>query len=945
MNKFQPSFSAGELAPAVRSRTDIAKHASGLSTCRNFIPKLEGGVSRRTGTRYLNTTKTQGDKVRLIPFPVSNKTGYHIEFGDQYCRFYKGKIKYSFDIDSYDLFDPTDTYTENSITTIYKAITLKLNDNKKLYFHTTKTGTMPSSSPFVGTGAIVVLPNTSDNLSVSVVTNTLWIKLADTTPTKNTAKLIQDAIIAEGTYSDIIVTENTDYVADRLASTQYSALDAVILNTSYRAKQTITGDINNTSIFPLFETILTITYDGLNPIYNYSYEVNSEYWEIVGVGSAVPEISTHYTVRDLPDLEFTQSADVLFITHPDSVYELARYSDTSWVLDVFDYFPPPFMLSNSDITHTMTVSAVSGAGVTLTSSTPFFEYTLGSSKHIGAYFKIFHDVDGQSVKKVFAATGSSTSIQCKGTWRIRSFGGTCDLDVDVEKSTDNGSTWENVRTFTIVNTEIDTFGEIEEYALIRLTCTAFTAGNTISLTTEPFSHAGIIEITGATSTTVLTGTVVRNFASTNASDDWAESAWSEYRGFPVSSTFYQDRLCFGGTITEPQNIWKSQTGDYYNFDVSSPLLDSDAISITLNSRIRNNITNLVSLNDIIALTTGDEWRVGAADSGAITPTNIAANVQGNRGSANIAPVLVGNKIIYPQASSGIIRDLGYDFNSNSFTGENISILSAHLFAGYSIVEMAYAQEPNSTIYMVRSDGKLITLTYLKEQEITGYAIHDTNGLFESVSVIVNDNKYEVWVVVKRGDDRFIEVFEEIQDDVEDQWYLDSALSYGGVAATIISGLDHLEGKTVDALANGGVVKDLVVTSGDITLPNAASKVIVGLRYISDFESLPLTFELQSGTTKDKKSRIPQVSFVFENTRGGWVGDPDIGTITDTSHENTLTESVQARTFMDLPIDLFSGQVLFDINSSWGLNRKIFYRQYDPLPTNILAIIPRVKIGG
>jgi len=941
MNKFQPSFSAGEFAPSLHSRTDINKYASGLSTCRNFIPQLEGGVSRRTGTKYINTTKNQGESVILVPFQVSNDEGYQIEFGDGYCRFYKDKGLINFDIDDYSIFDPTANYAVDDLITIYDCLTVEMDSAKKLYFHGADGISYPNSGTFVGGIAIAVTQSSSDNLVVYTVTNALWIELAMTTPSKNTAALIQAAIVADGTYPNIIVTENSEYEADRLVTTTYSVANYKnTINATFKVTAPITGNSNHTSNFPILSSSVDEYYEGINPHFNEYYSINEDYFIFQGKNT---ELTTPYSSNDLASLDFRQSADVLFITHPDyQPYQLIRNGEYNWDFQKYNYLPPPFRLSNSDIAHTMTLGNVFGS-TTLTSSVPFF-----NDQQVGSYFKVYHDVAGQSVKQTFAATGVTTSIKCKGTWRIRSFGATCDLEVNVEKSLDNGTTWTVLRTFSIVNTEIDTFGEIEEYALIRLNCTSFTAGNTVSLTTDPFSHAGICKISYLSvlnPDTVASVNIVDIFSSTGASVDWAESAWSDYRGFPSALTFFQDRLCFANTHTDPQTIWMSQTGDYYNFDVSDNFLGTDSISVQLASRQLNGINNLVFLDNIIALTYADEWRVGASDDGAITPTNIAAKVQGNRGSANIQPVQIGNKIIYPQPSGTIIRDLGYDYNSNSFTGDNISVLSNHLFKGHTIVDMAYAEEPNSNVYFVRDDGVLIIMTYMKEQEIVGFSKHDTNGTFENVSVIKSDNKNEVWVVVKRGDDRFIEVFEETQTDVEDQWYLDSALSYSGVATTILTGLDHLEGYSVDVLLNGNVVTDLTVSSGEITLPMETTNAIVGLRYISDFESLPLTFQFESGTSKDKKIRSHQCTFIFENTRGGWVGDPSIGTITESTHENTLNESVQKRTFMDEPIDLFSGQISFNLNSGWGLDRKIFYRQYDPLPANILAIIPSVKIGG
>lgn len=802
MNKIQPSFSSGELSQSLHSRIDIDKYQTGLKTCRNFLINLSGGVSRRTGTKYVATTKTEGDSVRLLPFEASSEDTYVLEFGDYYCRFYKDNGQIITTLDDVDAWE---------------------------------------------TGTVYVVGN----------------------------------FIKEDSEIYYCITDHTSGT--------------------------------------------------------FAIDLAAEKWLL----QSIYELPTIYKESEVKDLKFIQSADTMFLAHPDHpIYEISRYGDVDWTFSIYDYDVPPFMLSNQVTTHTMQVSAVTGTGINLTSTDDYFD-----AEQIGSYFKIYHDIDGQSVKSTFGATGQSTTIQCKGAWRIKSFGTTCNLDVSVEKSIDNGSNWTTVRSFTMLNTEIDTYGNIDDFCLIRLNCTSWTVGNTMVLTTDPFNQPGIIKLTAVTTTKAAVGTVIQLFASTGTSDDWAESSWSTYRGFPSALTFFQDRLCFASTYAEPQTIWASKTGDYYNFDVSDPLVDSDRISIQLASKKLNGINNLVFLNNIIALTSSGEWRVGAADSGAITPTNVSASVQGNRGSSSLSPVQIGNKVIYLQPSSSILRDLGYNYDSNSFTGDNISVLSSHLFKGYTIVDIDYQEEPNSIIYLIRSDGKLLTCTYMKEQEIIGFSWHDTQGTFENIAIITHENKKQVWVCVKRGDSRFIEVLQDEEEDVVDQWYLDSALGYDSTATDTFAGLEHLEGIEVNALADGNVVKGLTVTSGEVTLPYEAERVIVGLRYISDFESLPITLQSDEGTTKDKKIRIPELAMVFENTRGGYVGDPDVGTITDDSHVNTLNESINTRTHMDLGISLFSGQVKFNLNSSHGKDRKIFYRQYDPLPVNILAIITKIVVGG
>ena len=662
------------------------------------------------------------------------------------------------------------------------------------------------------------------------------------------------------------------------------------------------------------------------------------------VGVDVPyEIPTPFPDTEIQYIKYIQSADVLFIIYPNyPTYELSRYGDTEWTIEKFEYDIPPFMATNQVPDWYLKVDAV--FGITNLHSTK----NLFNNDLIGSYFKIYHDIDGQSVVKDWSSIDvPSASIRCKGTWRFKTIGLRIDAELVIEKSINNGTNWTTIRTFVIEDEEIDTFGVEDEYCLIRIRFKIFKLGGNVKtiLTSDPFTKFGIFKINSVTNPQLAVGEVITQFASTENSNDWAESAWSIFRGFPNTLTFKEERLVFAGTKTQPQTIWMSKTGDYYNFDVSDIIQDTDSISINLVSRKLNGINNLILLDNIIAFTSSGEWKVGSSDGGAITPTNIYASLQGQRGCSNVSPIIIGNKIIYIQPSGTVIRDLGFDYDSNSYTGSNLSLLSDHLFKNHTITGLDYKQEPNSTIYMVRNDGALITMTYLKEEEILGFARHDTNGTFENISVLKTLETEQVWAVILRYGEKFIEVFEDTYTDIEDQWYLDCALKYEGVPTTVITGLDHLNEREVYVLGNGNVIKTLddiagtplIVHDGSLTLPDtdAVTKAIVGLAYSSEMITLDIEF---NGELQNKKTKTPSLILNFENSRDGKVGD---ASLPDKYLENIAYD----REFYDKGLPLFTGKYKLNITSFWDIGKSIRYIQDEPLPANILSIIVNTNIGG
>ena len=498
------------------------------------------------------------------------------------------------------------------------------------------------------------------------------------------------------------------------------------------------------------------------------------------------EVVTPYLSADLAALDFTQSADTILITSP--IHQprlLVRYADTTWTFSDYDYEDGPFMPLNFDSTATITPSATTG-NIVLTAAANIFSNITGNDHASNrTLWQVNQLVGSQLVSHLFGATGSSSSIKCGGTWRIVTHA-TWTGTIQIEMSLDGGSTWLPIRSLVSNGTiNYNTYGA-EDYAqfLIRVTCTAWTSGAIlVDLSSDPFLWKGVVQITqvptggsGASQMySTADATVLTTLEGVVATADWAEGSWSNFRGYPRVSTFYQDRLLFGSTKTVPHTSWMSKTGIYLDFGRSSPLLGSDGITINLPSRQLNKITALVPLTNLLILTTGGEWSLVPIDGGAITPTSPGElKSHGNHGAANVEPVVVGDRALYIQNCRASLRDTGFSYESGGFLGNDLSVFSPHLFAGHKITEMAYQQIPYGILWVVRDDGALLSLTYNHAMGINAWALHDTQGLFESVSVIPGDSEDEVWFVVNRDGTRYIERMRQRSSSAmpEDQYYVD-----------------------------------------------------------------------------------------------------------------------------------------------------------------------------
>ena len=252
--------------------------------------------------------------------------------------------------------------------------------------------------------------------------------------------------------------------------------------------------------------------------------------------------------------------------------------------------------------------------------------------------------------------------------------------------------------------------------------------------------------------------------------------------YPGCVAYHEERQVYARTDAELQSIWFSQPASYGNFSTSIPTKDDDSIKIALVSRQVNEIRHLVSVGDLLALTSGGEWIIKpGGQSDVITPASISAKAQSYRGAAHVPPIVVGTMVLFVQDRGQIVRDLGYQYEVDNYTGNDLTLLSRHLFEGRAIREWAYAQAPSSLVWCVMDDGALLSLTYLREHEVWAWTRHDTAGDFRSVCTISEGSEDVAYFCVRRvinGQSRiFVErMATRLVLDVQDAFFVDCGLS-------------------------------------------------------------------------------------------------------------------------------------------------------------------------
>ena len=471
------------------------------------------------------------------------------------------------------------------------------------------------------------------------------------------------------------------------------------------------------------------------------------YGNISGEFTQLASLTSPYNGDDVQDLNYVQSGNVIFLAHrkyPPKM--LVRNSLYSWTLKDIEFRGGPFIDSAEwGATKPLTIER----GVSIEAEDPF--YVLNSSENIfkstlvGTLVKLEYPMP--AVNESLESYGSTTlsrfskKYEVKGTLNVVTTGENWKGRITIQRSSDDGETWVTVRQYIRTDPQTQgqwdfTISESDDNIVYRVGA-AHEPDNpkvTVNITVSGFLKNDIFKIIDYESAKKVyirlqnsTGfTLPENLSATTKVTLWSMGAWGKYQGYPGAIAMYQDRLVFASSKLQPQTIWLSRTGDYSDFSISSTLKDDDAVTITLAGSSADGIHSLVTTTDLLAFTISGEWKIrGAGDNGAITPSAFTAHQQTNIGTKNIRPIVADGRIIIVQAQGEKVFSLGYDLNSDGYTGSELTILSSHIFEGKQIISTAYQRMPDSLIWVLFDDGTFASCTFNPEHEVIGWARHET----------------------------------------------------------------------------------------------------------------------------------------------------------------------------------------------------------------------------
>ena len=925
MAKFiQPSFAKGVIAPSLYGRVDTAAYQVALAKGKNAIIHTYGGVSNRTGLEFIGETKFPSRTVRLIPFEFKATDTYMLEFGHQYMRVIRN---------------------EAYVTEAPKAIT-----------------GVTQANPAVVTSNAHGYSN-GDEIEIFNVQGMTEL---------NTRRFLVSG-----------ATANTFALQDKFGTN--------IDSTNYTA------------------------------------------YTSGGNASKIYEIATPYVESDLLTLKWVQSADVMTLTHPlYAVRDLSRADHDNWTLEevVFtsESARPASLTVTVNTTGTRTqwytVTAVNAEGQESLSGINDTGYTISNIT--------------QANPAVVTATGHNHLDGDEV--EIRFVGGMTEINnrrYIVKNRTNN--------TFELLGVDSTGFGAYTSNGTTHQTFVRIANGNPTTDNTISWSATadavkyyvyrkavdGVWGFIGESTTASFTDNDITSDAS--AAPPTYNDPLTLMDNYPGTTSYYEQRQIYAGSINKPDTIYYSRTGDRKNLSAADPAGAADGFSTTLAARQVNEIRHMVPLNDLIVLTSGSEWRVNSGPDTAFELASVRQKPQSFWGCSHLPPYIVGTTVFFVEPGQSRVRTIGYSFQIDGYTGTNISLLANHYFEDESIRDWTVQILPETRFYVCRSDGAALSCTFDAEQEVIAWTDWETDGNFENCASLrapAGSVEDQVYFVVRRTINgntvRYIEKLHPRHDEEripESGFYIDSGLSLdsfthitnvtaanppvvttaahglsngdeveingiiwepnvdeffgetqpiqaigryvvnnvttntfelqndqgvnidgsawnayrtGGEvrrAFNMVGGLWHLEGESLVANADGNVVRDLEVLDGSVLFPRKFARVHIGLPYITELETLDI--EPVEETIQGYLKKVSDVTVKFEKSRGMVIG-PKFEELTEMKQREFERHGEPTR--------LLTGSKKITITSDWNQNGRIFIRQKDPMPLNIISLVKDLEVS-
>lgn len=872
------AFNRGLLSRLGLARVDLKRTALSAEVMVNWMPRVLGSMSLRPGMGYVNSLT---GATKLMPFVFATADTALIEVHD-------GTL--TFTIDDVKLTRPTVT----------AAVTNGNFDSALTGWTSVDAGTVNAwqAGGYAGLAG--------DGTAIASIQQQVTVNQAGTEHALRVVVQRGPLIVRVGSTSN-----GTDYVDDTELATGHHSLAFTPTTASFYVKF-----YNQNDRIALLDSC-----------------------NVEAAGNVA--LTSPWGAADLSMLRWDQSGDIMFVACDGyRQRQILRRAARSWSIQEYLTNDGPYRIENITST-TLAPSALTG-NITLTSSAVAGTGVFRSTS-VGSLYRLTSI--GQTVSDSFSAENDfSTHIRVFGTGESRRFAisitGTFTATVTLQRSFDEGATWQDVTPYTVPTstTVLDGLDDQIVWYRVGIKLGDYTSGTAAaSLVYNSGSITGVVRVTGFSSTTSVSAEVLTPLGGTTASDVWAEGAWSDRRGWPSAVRFHDGRLFWMGK----DKFWGTVTDQFYTFD---PEFEGDAgpINRSIGYGPVDTINWALSLNRLIVGTDGSEISCRSSSfNEPLTPTNFTPKDSSNQGSSSVAAIKIDSRGIFVQRNGRSIYELAYDVAGEDYVPDDLTKLVPDIGAP-GVVALGAQRKPDTRVHAVLADGTVAVMIYDRIENVVCWVKVETDGAVEDVCVLPGSDEDIVYYVVARTIDgatvRYLE-----------RWAMESearggavnkmadSYVYAAASASTITGLDHLEGETVCAFGGGEDLGTFTVGGGSITLPEAYANRCAGLPYAATFKSSKLAYAYPNRSGLTLKKKIDKLALVMADTHPQGLEFGPSFDVMDPLPETERYEAVD----QDAVWDEYDAQAI-EFPGEWNTDARLCLRATAPRACTVLAAIVEME---
>lgn len=773
-NLIQPSFAKGEISPELHGRVDTSMYAISLATARNTVVHTYGGISKRPGLRYLAPVADHSYAPRLVPFEFNTTDQYILEFGNQYMRVMRNNVhvmEVSVNISNVEILPNTRITTttphgySNGDEVFIQSMSGLTFFNGRRYKVTSATSTTfrildqvtgefvsTVGSTYNGGGTVRRIYQITTPYLIGDVFNINYVQNADV--------------------MTLVHEKYPVYELSRFAHDNWVLSRAAFINTTSIPKQLSgTVDKTNSKIFDTAGDELVVATSGSSKTLNIS--ISGTYNMVINLQKEEGVVSPSWKTITTYNTPNATVSDTYTTGNLNERVRLHLQTDTSGSATVSLQEDRSVVYkvtaTNTETGEESLAGIAAGKAISSITNATLGVVTLAAPHGL----ELGDEVLIQNVSGMTQLNGNRYTVNTiPSSSKI-----TLALDGVPVNTTDFGihiaSTGYVYPTFIRLN------GVPVDGMENTITWTSAFFGAQYSIYKE---ENGIFGFIGTTTSLSYTDSNVEPNVDITPPSSRNPFVTSSDR--PRAVGYYEQRRVFGGTNAKPDTSEFSQIGRHNNFARSDPSQDDDAITATLSSDSVNEIRHYVPLTNLLVFTSGSEWSVRAGPDSIFGPDTIRQSPHSTWGSSRKKPIRIGNTALFLTPDEANVRSIGYSFEIDGYTGSNLNTLSRHMLAGFTIKDWSYIRNPDSRIYMCRSDGVGLSLAFDQEQEVVAWTTIDTDGRFEATASLrgalggVDSAYFVIRRRVNGNTVRYIELMRQTNLNVpEEAFFVDSGFTY------------------------------------------------------------------------------------------------------------------------------------------------------------------------